>query len=485
MIASPSSSTTAVLSISESLERIKSVVGPKGWIDDPADMAPYLVEWRGRFQGKSPLIVRPAQTEEVAQVVRICAAAGIPIVPQGGNTSLVGGSIPFEDGREVVLSLSRMNRIRDVDPLNFTIVVEAGCVLKTVQDAAAEVDRLFPLSLGAEGTCQIGGCLASNAGGMSTVRYGNARDLALGLEVVLPDGQVLNALRRLRKDNTGFDLKNLFIGSEGALGVITAAVLKLFPRPRQVETAYLAVRNPAAAIELLSRFRAQSGDGVSAFELMPRMGIDFALRHVEGVTDPLPQSYDWYVIVEASSGSASEGFREAFEATLDQAIQDELVLDGTMACSIKDARMFWLMREAIVEAQKYEGGSLKNDVAVPVSRVAAFIERATAAVNERIPGIRPVAFGHVGDGNIHFNLSQPVGANTAEYMARWDEIQTAVNDIVLDLDGSISAEHGIGRIKVEELARVKSEVELTLMKQIKRMIDPRNLFNPGKVISLG
>jgi FAD/FMN-containing dehydrogenase len=464
------------------LDQIKAVVGTRGFLDDPAETAPYLSEWRGRFKGGCRAVVRPAALAEVAEVVRLCAQAGQPIVPQGGNTSLVGGSIPFEAGAEIVLNLSRMNRIRDLDSLNHTVTVEAGCVLQAVQQAAAEADRLLPLSFGAEGSCQIGGCLSTNAGGTMTVRYGNTRDLVLGLEVVLPDGQVWDGLRRLRKDNTGYDLKHLFIGAEGTLGVITAAVLKLYPLPKQIETAFIAVPDPAAAIALLSVMRETTGDAVTAFELIPRIGIDFAQRHVHGIVDPLAERHDWYVLLEVSAGARSEGFRALFEAALEQSFESGLIVDAVLAESTQQARAFWLIREGIVEAQKFEGGSLKNDVSVPVSKVADFIAEATQAVTARIPGIRPVPFGHVGDGNIHFNLNQPEFAETASFMARWDEIQTLVNDIVRSMDGSISAEHGIGRIKRDELARVKSPVELALMRAIKTAFDPQGLMNPGKLI---
>ncbi|MBI1206215.1 MAG: FAD-binding protein [Azospirillum sp.] len=464
------------------LQRLRDAVGPKGWIAEPTEMAPYLTEWRGRFRGAAPLVVRPSSTAEVAAVVGICAEAGLAVVPQGGNTSLVGGSIPFEHGTEVVLCLSRMNRIRDLDPLNYTMTVDAGCILATLQDAADAADRRFPLAFGADGTAQIGGAIASNAGGMLTVRYGNTRDLVLGIEAVLPDGRVWNGLRRLRKDNTGYDLKQLLIGSEGTLGVITAAVVKLFPKPRQVESAFLAVADPSAAIALLAALRAATGDGVAVFELIPRLGLDFALAHVEGVIDPLADRHDWYVLTEVAAGTVNDQFRETFETALGEAMEQGLVLDAVIAASQAQASAFWLIREAIVEAQKHEGGSLKNDIAVPVSKVAEFITRATAAVEALIPGVRVIAFGHVGDGNIHFNMNQPEGADTAGFMARWDEIQTAVNDIVLALDGSISAEHGIGRIKRQELQRMKSPLEIELMHRIKRAFDPEGLMNPGKLL---
>ncbi|CAK0767354.1 FAD-binding oxidoreductase [uncultured Gammaproteobacteria bacterium] len=466
----------------QALDMIRAVVGAKGWLDRAEEMAPYLTEYRGRFRGAAAAVVRPATTTEVAEVVRLCAEAQIPIVPQSGNTSLVGGSIPFETGSDLVLSLSRLNRIRNIDPLNYTMTVEAGCILKTVQDAAEEADRLFPLSFGAEGSCQIGGCLSSNAGGMLTLRYGNTRDLILGLEVVLPDGRVWEGLRRLRKDNTGYDLKHLFIGAEGTLGVVTAAVLKLFPRPKQTASAFVAVPDPAAAVGLLSHLRATLGDVVSAFELIPRRGLDFALRHVPGTVDPLQDQHGWYVLIEAGAGTHAGDLGAGIEDSLGAAIEAGLVTDGTIAASVKEAQAYRFIREAIVEAQKFEGGSIKHDVSVPVSRVAEFISRATAEVERLVPGIRPVPFGHVGDGNIHFNLNQPEAAETAAFMARWDEIQTAVHDIVLALEGSISAEHGIGRIKRDELVRTKGAVELELMKRIKRAFDPESLMNPDKVL---
>lgn len=468
--------------LQNALDQIRAVVGPTGILTEASDMAPYLAEWRGRFKGASPAVVRPANTGEVAAVVRICAEAGIPIVPQGGNTSLVGGSIPYEEGREIVLSLSRMNRVREIDPLNYTMTVEAGVVLTSVQNAAAEVDRLFPLSLGAEGTAQMGGLISTNAGGINVLRYGNTRDLVLGLEVVLADGRVWDGLRRLRKNNTGYDLKNLFIGAEGTLGIVTAAVLKLFPRPRQSITAFVAVPSPAAAVELLARLRAASGDAVSAFELMSRRCLDFALKHVAGTIDPLSDPSPWYVITELTAGTQSDAFQETVETALGEAFEAELATDATLAQSETQAKQLWFIREAIVEAQKFEGGSIKNDVSVPVSRVAEFIELAEAAVAKACPGIRPTPFGHVGDGNIHFNLSQPEGADSAAYLARWDEICHVVNEVIFALDGSISAEHGVGRFKKDEMPTIKGPVEFDLLRAVKATLDPNGLLNPGKML---
>ena len=464
------------------LDRLRAIVGPSGHIDDPADMEPYVAEWRGRYRGATPLVLRPATTQELSDVMRTCAEAGVPVVPQGGNTGLVGGSIPSADNSEVLISLSRMNKIREMDPLNYTVTVEAGCVLQTLQQAAADVDRLFTLSLGAEGTCQIGGNISANAGGTMTLRYGNTRDLVLGLEVVLPDGQIWNGMRRLRKNNTGYDLKHLFIGAEGTLGFITAAVLKLFPRPKQVETGFLAVRDPDAAIELLASLRSASGDSLSAFELMPRIALDFALKHVAGTIDPLSEPFPWYVLLELSTGTGGDAFRETIEEALGEAMEAGLVQDATLASSEAQAKQLWFIREAIVEAQKYEGGSIKHDISIPVSCVGSFIAQATEAVERTIPGARPVPFGHVGDGNIHFNVNQPVDADTEAYLAQWDKLNEVVHDIVLSMDGSISAEHGIGTFKREELQRVKSPVELDLMRRIKATLDPQGLMNPGKVL---
>lgn len=464
------------------LDRLRSIVGPAGHIDAPGDMEPYVAEWRGRYRGTTPLVLRPATTQELSEVVKACWEAGVPIVPQGGNTSLVGGSIPSEDGSEVLVSLSRLNRVREIDPLNYTVTVEAGCVLQAIQEAAAEVDRLFPLSLGAEGTCQIGGNISSNAGGTMTLRYGNMRDLVLGLEVVMPDGQVWDGMRRLRKNNTGYDLKHLFIGAEGTLGIVTAAVLKLFPRPKQVETGFLAVRDPDAAIELLASLRSASGDSLSAFELMPRIAIDFALKHVAGTIDPLEESHPWYVLLEFATGSGGDAFRDTIEATLGEAMEAGLVMDAVLASSESQAKQLWFIREAIVEAQKYAGGSIKHDISIPVSCVGTFIREATEAVERTIPGARPVPFGHVGDGNIHFNVTQPEDADTEAYLAQWDKLNAVVHDIVLGMDGSISAEHGIGTFKREELKRVKSPVELELMRKVKAALDPKGLMNPGKVL---
>ena len=462
------------------IQAIREVVGPKGWIDDAADVEPYLIEERGLFHGACAGVVRPATTAEVAAVVAICAEAGVAVVPQGGNTGLVGGGVP--DGG-IVLSTARLNRIRSIDPVNRTITVEAGVILADVQRPADEAGALFPLSLAAEGSCRIGGNLATNAGGIAVVRYGNARDMVLGLEVVLPDGRIWDGLRGLRKDNTGYDLKQLFLGSEGTLGVITAAVLKLFPKPRATETALAAVPSVQAALDLFNRTNEAAGDSLTAFEFMARTGIDFCLRHVPGVVDPFAELHPYYALIKLASAREDSALRDTLERILADAMETGLVEDAVIAASEAQAEAIWRIRESIPEGQKPEGGSIKNDVSVPVSRVPEFMELATKAVEEALPGIRVVAFGHLGDGNIHFNLTQPVGMDREGYMTQWDRFDRIVCDIATGLGGSFSAEHGIGRLKRVDMARYKSEVEVDLMRTVKRALDPKNIMNPGKVVS--
>ena len=463
------------------IERFSAIVGKANALTEADRIAPYIREERDLFAGSTRLVLRPGTVDEVSAIMALAQETGTPIVPQGGNTGLVGAQSPRSEA-EILLSLSRLDRIRDVDPAGRTMVVEGGVVLQKAQEAAAEAGLLFPLSLGSEGSCEIGGNLASNAGGTNVLAYGNARELCLGIEAVLPGGEIFHGLRRLKKDNRGYDLKDLLIGSEGTLAVITAAVLKLFPRPKQVETGFLAVRDPDAAIELLASLRSASGDSLSAFELMPRIAIDFALKHVAGTVDPLEESHPWYVLLEFATGSGGEAFRDTIEATLGEAMEAGLVMDAVLASSESQAKQLWFIREAIVEAQKYAGGSIKHDISIPVSCVGTFIREATEAVERTIPGARPVPFGHVGDGNIHFNVTQPEGADTESYLAQWDKLNTVVHDIVLGMDGSISAEHGIGTFKREELQRVKSPVELDLMRRIKAVLDPKGLMNPGKVL---
>ncbi len=467
----------------DTLTRLKAVVGPKGVVDTPQDMAPYLVERRDLYQGCAALVLRPASTAEVSALMKIAHETGTKVVPQGGNTGLVGGQIPFEGGDEIILSLTRMNKIGALDALNNTLTVEAGVTLAMAQEAAAKADRLFPLSLASEGTCQIGGNLSTNAGGTAVLHYGNARELVLGLEVVLASGEIWDGRKGLRKDNTGYDLKQLFMGSEGTLGIITGAVLKLFAKPQAVETAFVAVPSVEAAVTLLRRADAMSGGLVTGFELMPRIGVEFLLRHLNGASDPLGAASPWYVLVELSAGETREDrLRQVMEDMLAAALEAGEATDATIGASEAQRAKLWALREAMSEVQRLEGGSIKHDVSVPVSRVAEFITTATAAVEKVMPGVRPVPFGHVGDGNIHFNLSQPVGADKAAFIARWDEMSAVVHAIVSALGGSISAEHGIGRMKRDEMAATKSAVEMEMMRAVKRALDPKGILNPGKVV---
>ncbi|HEX7063067.1 MAG TPA: FAD-binding oxidoreductase [Woeseiaceae bacterium] len=457
------------------LETLKAIVGPAGWTSDPEVLRPHLREWRGQYTGYTPLMVSPASTEQVSAVVRACAEARTPIVPQGGNTGLCGGAIP--EG-EILLSLSRLRAIRALSPEDFSMTVEAGCILADLQAAAASVDRLFPLSLSAEGSCQIGGNLSTNAGGVNVHRYGTARDQVLGLEVVLPDGTVWNGLRSLRKDTAGYDVKQLFIGAEGTLGVITAAVLKLYPAVRDVATAFIALPDTRSAVTLLSRFGDMPGGHLQAFELMQDRALDFVLAHVPMTRPPFAEQFPWYALVE----TAQDPGAAALEATLAAAVEDALAMDAVLAKSRAEAEAFWRLRHSISEAQKHEGASLKHDVSVPIGRIAEFIERAEGAVQGRIPGVRVVAFGHVGDGNVHFNVSQPVGWTAERFLAERAEIARLVYDITVACHGSISAEHGIGLAKRDDLARYRSAIELSLMRAVKQAIDPDNIMNPGKVV---
>ena len=464
---------------SELLSRFAAIVGEKYAVTDPAVLAPFLVEGRGLYQGRSAMLLRPGSVGEVAAILKLANETGTPLVPQGGNTGLVGGQIPL-DG-ELLLSLTRLDKIREVDPASNTMTCEAGVVLAKAQAAAADVDRLFPLSLGAEGSCTIGGNLSTNAGGTAALAYGIARDLMLGLEVVLADGRILQLLQKLKKDNTGYNLRHIFVGAEGTLGVITAAVLKLFPRPRAVETAFVGVPSPAAALKLLHLAQARAGGTVTSFELIVREIVEFAIHHGHGVRDPLAGKHPWYVLMEVSS-QHSDGLRESLEHLLAAAIEQGIVIDATIAASLEQTKAFWHLRHVLPEIQKPEGGSIKHDVSVPVAVVPDFLAEASAAVQALIPGSRPVPFGHLGDGNIHFNVSQPVGADQEQFLARWGEVNAVVDKIVLKYHGSISAEHGIGLLKRDSLPKVKDKVALELMRGLKRMLDPNGILNPGKVL---
>jgi FAD/FMN-containing dehydrogenase len=460
----------------DTLDRLAGIVGEKHAIRDPARMDGYMREWRQIWHGRSPLVLRPSSTDEVSRILSLANETRTAIVPQAGNTGLCGGQIPTDEGSEVVLSLDRMSRILDVDPADNTITVEAGAILKSVQDAADKVDRLFPLSLASEGSCRIGGNLSTNAGGLNVIAYGNTRDLCLGLEVVLADGRVWNGLKRLRKDNTGYDLRNLFIGAEGTLGIITAAVMKLYPKPKTQETAFIAVPSPQAAVDLLSLAKEISGNRVVGFELIADIALQFAIRHA-GVRHPLSGDAPWYVLAELADPVPG-----AMMALLEAAMEQGLVTDAAIAQSDSQRTAFWAARELISESQKPEGGSIKHDVSVPVSKVPQFLAAADAAVSRLMPGARFVSFGHLGDGNIHYNVSQPVGMDTASFLGMWNEMNDVVFAVVGQFNGSISAEHGIGQLRRDELQQRKSPVELDLMRRIKQALDPDNLMNPGKLL---
>lgn len=466
----------------ETLQRLKDAVGPTGYLENPSDTEAYVVDARELYHGKTSLVLRPATTDEVAAVVRICAESAIPITPQGGNTGYCGGATPDESGHQIVISLARMNRIRHIDPLNYTLTAEAGCILTTIQDAAEEADRLFPLSLGAEGSCQIGGNLSTNAGGVAVLRYGNTRDLVLGLEVVLPDGEIWNGLRRLRKDNTGYDLKHLFLGAEGTLGIVTAVVLKLFPRPQDVVTTFVALPDAHAALKLLSRMRAATSDGVTSFEYVHRRCIDLVLKHIEDTSDPFDEAYEHYALIECSAGRPDSGLTATVEEALGAAFEAEEIANAVIASSGQQAAALWRLRETVPEAQKLAGPGLKHDISVPLTKVPDFLDRATQVAEDMIPGVYVIPFGHMGDGNIHFNLSRPPESDGAEMMTKAHDLEVAVHDLAVELDGSFSAEHGIGKLKRGELARYKSDVEFELMQTIKGVIDPNGTMNPGKIL---
>jgi FAD/FMN-containing dehydrogenase len=461
------------------IARFTAIVGAHNALTGAADIAPHLVEPRGKFKGASRLVLKPGSTDEVATILKLANETGTPIVPQGGNTGLVGGQIPL--GPEVVVSLTRMNRIRHLDEADAVITLEAGVTLQHAQEAAARKDLLFPLWIASQGTAQVGGNLSTNAGGINVMAYGNTRDLCLGLEVVLPSGEVWNGLKTLRKDNTGYDLKHLFIGAEGTLGIITAAAMKLAPKPVDRATVFASVNSPDDAMGLLSLVRRMSGQAIVAFEIMPRSGIDMVIAHA-GCRDPLDAPSDWYVLFELAGFAGAPEMEEMAATILAVALEEGLVTDATIAASGQQAADLWRLREVMSEVQRLEGGSIKHDISVPVSRVPAFLEAATSKVRHMIPGCRPVPFGHIGDGNIHFNISQPAGADRQAFLAHWEEVAAAVHAIVREMGGSISAEHGIGTLKRDELAATKQPVELAMMRSIKQLLDPNGIMNPGKVL---
>jgi len=462
----------------ELIARFKSIVGDKYAVTDASDIAPYVTEERNLFHGHTALVLRPGSTAEVSAICKLASEYRIALVPQGGNTGLVGGQTPHNG--EVVISMRRMDAIREVDAASNTMTVEAGVILQNAQQRAAEVDRLFPLSLGAEGSCTIGGNLSTNAGGTAALAFGVAREMALGLEVVLADGRILNGLSKLKKDNTGYDLRNLFIGAEGTLGIITAATLKLFPKPRAVETAFVGLKSPADALKLLAISQNEAAGSLTSFELLADIAVDFSVRHSIDVRSPLSGKHPWYVLMELSS--SRDDARDALEAILARGMEDGIVDDAVIAANLSQRGAFWKLRDEMSAAQKPEGGSIKHDVSVPVAAVPDFIAEANAAVVKLIPGARPVPFGHLGDGNIHYNVSQPVGADTADFLGRWHDVNAVVFAIVLRMGGSISAEHGIGVLKRDELPDVKDKVAIELMRGIKAMLDPLGIMNPGKVL---
>jgi FAD/FMN-containing dehydrogenase len=466
----------------KTLGELKAAVGRGSWFDSPDAVAPYLTDFRNLYHGATPLVLAPRSADEVARILSICNREEVAVVPHGGNTSYCGGATPDEGGSQIVLSLRRLNRVRQIDAVNYSMIIEAGCTLAEAQKAARDADRLFPLSLGSEGTAQIGGNLSTNAGGTAVLRYGMMRDLVLGLEVVLADGRVLHGLKGLRKDNTGYDVKSLFVGAEGTLGVITAACLKLFPLPADTATAVVGIHSPQKALDLLARLRTAAGDQVTSFELMPRIAVELTVQHVPGVADPLGQNTPWYLLIELSSPNPRQDLAATLTAALEDAAAGGEIEDAMLATSIAQAQAMWKLRETIPEAQRRHGASLKHDVSVPVSAIPALIEEGSALVRRLAPEGDVISYGHAGDGNLHFNVGQKPGTDIKSFMARGPVLELAMFDLVESLGGSISAEHGIGRLKAAEFARRADPAELAVMQSIKRALDPKGILNPGKVL---
>lgn len=466
----------------ETLSELKAAVGNGSWLEAPDAVAPFLIDFRRMYHGATPLLLLPKSVEEVAQILRICNRETVAVVPHGGNTGYCGGATPDESGSQIVLSLHRLNRVRQIDAVNYSMTLEAGCTLAEAQAAAREAGRFFPLSLGSEGTAQIGGNLSTNAGGTAVLRYGMMRDLVLGLEVVLADGRVLAGLKSLRKDNTGYDVKSLFVGAEGTLGVITAACLKLFPQPADTATALVGIDSPQHALDLLASLRTAAGDQVTSFELMPCMAVQLTVKHVPGVADPLDQNAPWYLLIELSSPNPRQDLISTLTAALEEAAADGKIRDAMLATSIGQAEAMWKLRESVPEAQRRHGASLKHDVSVPVSAIPALIAQGSALVSRLAPEGDVISYGHAGDGNLHFNVSQKPGADIESFLARGPALEHAMFDLVESLGGSISAEHGIGRLKTAEFARRADPVELAVMHTLKRALDPKGILNPGKVL---
>jgi FAD/FMN-containing dehydrogenase len=465
------------------LDQLKAAVGGGSWLDSPADLAAYVTDFRRLYRGATPVVLLPRDTAEVSSVLSICNRHDVAVVPHGGNTSYCGAATPDESGSQVVLSLKRLRQIRLIDAANYSMVVEAGVTLAEAQAAAQAADRLFPLSLGSEGTAQIGGNLSTNAGGTAVLRYGMMRDLVFGLEVVLADGRVLSGLHGLRKDNTGYDVKSLFIGAEGTLGIITAASLKLFPQPADTATALVGLDSPQHALDLLARLRSAAGDQLTTFELLPRRAVELTVKYVPGVANPLSQDAAWYLLVELTSPNPRQNLATLLGDELQQAAAEGLIQDAMIATSIAQSLSMWKLRESVPEAQRHHGASLKHDISVPVSSIPVLIERGGAIVRRLVPEGELVGYGHMGDGNLHFNVSQREGADRSVFMAHAHALEHAIFDLVGSLGGSISAEHGIGRLKVEEFAARADPVELAVMRDLKRALDPRGILNPGKVLA--
>jgi FAD/FMN-containing dehydrogenase len=466
----------------ETLAALKAAAGDGGWLDSSGDLSAYTIDFRRLYRGATPLVLLPRTVEQVSRIMSICHRDEVGVVPHGGNTGYCGGATPDESDSQIVLAMKRLNRVRHIDAANDSMILEAGCTLAEAHAAAESQDRMFPLTLGSQGTAQIGGNLSTNAGGTAVLRYGMMRDLVLGLEVVLADGRVLSGLKSLRKDNTGYDVKSLFIGAEGTLGIITAASLKLFPTPRDTATALVGIESPGRALELLAHLKRSAGDGLTTFELMPRFAVELTVEHVPGVANPLDQNASWYVLAELTSSNPRQRLAESFSDTLQEAAAVGMVLDASMATSIAQSQAMWKLRESVPEAQRRYGASLKHDISVPVSRIPELIERGAELVRRLAPEGDVVSYGHAGDGNLHFNVSQRPDASGAVFLARAKSLESAMYDLVESLGGSISAEHGIGRLKAAELAERTDPAELSVMHAVKHALDPKGILNPGKVL---
>ncbi|CAM1640080.1 C-terminal [Bartonella apihabitans] len=464
------------------IERFIEIVGVNHALVDQDVISSYLVEQRGLYHGRTPLVLRPSSPKEVSEIMKLASATGTPIVPQGGNTGLVGAQQPDESANEIIVSMERLNRIRSIDVEGNLALVEAGVVLHTLQEKVDEKGRFFPLSLGSEGSCQIGGNLSSNAGGTDVLAYGNTRELCLGLEVVLPDGRILDDLRYVKKDNSGYDLKDLFIGAEGTLGIITAAVMKLFPKPQGKAVAYAGMKSPEKALELLLLAQKKAGSMLTGFELMAKVGMEMSLNYVKGARAPLEHESEWYVLLDLSSSHSDGEANNTMEDILADALQQGIIEDASIARSVGQQKEFWRLREDMSPAQKLEGGSIKHDISVPIASIPDFISEAAKIIETISPGARIVCFGHMGDGNLHYNVSQPVGADKQAYLSLWGEMNHRVHTLVMSYNGSFSAEHGIGQLKRKELVAFKSPVALSLMQSIKQLFDPKNIMNPGKML---